>query len=208
MRNTCIKMSGLLDIWDKKKVQCISSYRETGSIIQTQRKYCSIYVETAPARNTILQWVQNYIDQRSVKNQLPLGDVRRRVSKNKRTANYFNGNSRRALQTAERNLAIPRSSIQGILKTRLSLFLYNIHIVQELEDRNCACCTLFANSYLQNTQSDSYFSNRILFSDECVFHVDGKADKQNIRIWRTENWQEHHRVEGDSEKYVFSAQCR
>lgn len=36
-------------------------------------------------------------------------------------------------------------------------------------------------------QTDEFFPDRIPFSDEVVFQVNGKTNKQNDRIWGAEN---------------------
>ncbi len=44
------------------------------------------------------------------------------------------------------------------------------------------------------------FLHRIVFSDECVFHVSGVANTQNTHIWGTENPQEVQLHERNGEK--------
>ena len=48
--------------------------------------------------------------------------------------------------------------------------------------------------------TDLNFLRRIVFSDECVFHVLEIANTQNIRIWGTENPRSVHEHETHSEK--------
>lgn len=193
-------MSGFLAFSVLQKAQCVSWYHETGSITQTQRNYRSKYSGSPPVRNTILQWVQNFRDQGSVENQARSGRPESSSPREQRVATYFNRNPRRSLRTAERDLTISRSSIQRILRNRLHMFPYKIQIVQQLEDRDYAARTWFVNWCRQNIQSDCSFLNRIIFSDECVFHVDGKVNKHNVRIWGTENPHEYREELRDSEK--------
>ena len=45
----------------------------------------------------------------------------------------------------------------------------------------------FAGWCLQNLWSDPNFLRRIVFYDECVFHVSDIANSKNARLWGTEN---------------------
>ena len=45
----------------------------------------------------------------------------------------------------------------------------------------------FALDILEKIEEDGHFLNRICFSDEATFHVSGKLNKYNARIWVSEN---------------------
>ena len=47
---------------------------------------------------------------------------------------------------------------------------------------------------------DDGFDNRLVFSDEAAFHVNGKVDKHNTRIWGTVNPHEILEHQQDSPK--------
>lgn len=36
-------------------------------------------------------------------------------------------------------------------------------------------------------ENDDAFFHRLIFSDECTFHISGKVNRHNVRIWGTEN---------------------
>ena len=77
---------------------------------------------------------------------------------------------------------------------------YRLQIVQELEDRDYEARIAFSNWFIENIELDASFLNRVIFSDECVFHVDGKVNKHNVRIWGSENRHETREVSRDSAK--------
>lgn len=64
---------------------------------------------------------------------------------------------------------------------------------------------IFANWCLQNLQSDDLSLNPIIYSNECVFYVDGKVSKHNVEIWGTEHPYESSEIDRDSEKIVWCA---
>jgi len=40
---------------------------------------------------------------------------------------------------------------------------------------------------MQVLMEEDGFFERLIFSDECTFHMCGKVNKHNVRIWGTEN---------------------
>lgn len=94
--------------------------------------------------------------------------------------NYFNRHPRTSLRTAENRLGHPKSSIQIALRNSL-------HIVQYLEERDYEARAEFANLCLEDIKLYSSFLNRINFSVDYVFHVNGKVNKHNVRTWGSEN---------------------
>jgi len=59
-----------------------------------------------------------------------------------------------------------------------------------------------------NEENDDFF-NRLIFGDESSFHLSGKVNKHNVRIWGTENPRELVQYVRDSLKVnVFCAVSR
>jgi hypothetical protein len=48
-------------------------------------------------------------------------------------------------------------------------------------------------------EEDGFFE-RLIFSDECTFHLCGKVNRHNVRLWRTENPKSVVEVARDSPK--------
>ena len=67
------------------------------------------------------------------------------------------------------------------------MFPYNISRVQQLRPHDLFQRKQFSAWCLQNLRSDPNFLRRIVFSDECVFHVSGIASNKNARFWGAEN---------------------
>ena len=111
---------------------------------------------------------------------------------------HFNTHPRRSIRRAERDLSIPRSTIHVILRRRIRVSPYELRILQELEARDYVARRAFAARCLQNLKSDEKFMSRIIFSDECLFHVSRKVRKHNDQIWGTM------RPDGIREHQVYS----
>lgn len=194
------KMSPLLAFSQQQRAECVRWYHETHSVTQTQRNYHTKYAAKPPVRNSILNWASKFETRGTVENESRSGRPQLSSQHEKRVSTYFNRHPSNSIRSAERDLAIPRSSIHRILHNRLHMFPYKIQMLQELEDRDPAARTWFANWCMENIQSDRSFLHRIIFSDECVFHVDGKVNKHNVRIWGTENPHAYREVARNSDK--------
>lgn len=84
-------------------------------------------------------------------------------------------------------LQISRSSLQRILTKDLHLHAYKVQITQELKPRDHGQRREFVEWIIDRQNRDADFSNKIIFSDEAHFHLDGFVNRQNCRIWGSEN---------------------
>ena len=91
-----------------------------------------------------------------------------------------------SLRNAEAQLQIPRSTIQRILKQLLSWYPYKIQTLQALSSIDRQRRLQFAQHVLSQPCGASEYLSKIVFSDECIFRVNGYVNKQNIRIWAKE----------------------
>ncbi|GBM71394.1 hypothetical protein AVEN_248593-1 [Araneus ventricosus] len=62
-----------------------------------------------------------------------------------------------------------------------------MQIVQKLRPNDRPQHVSFAVKMLSRIKNEHYFLNRIIFSDEAIFHVSNKVNKYNCRIWGSEN---------------------
>ena len=58
----------------------------------------------------------------------------------------------------------------------------------------------FADNMLQQIPEDEEFLKQICFSDGATFHVSGKLNKHNVRIWGSKHSHEIRELERDSPK--------
>ncbi|PNF44136.1 hypothetical protein B7P43_G03180 [Cryptotermes secundus] len=65
-----------------------------------------------------------------------------------------------------------------------------------------------AVNVLERKSEDETFLNRVCFSDEAAFHVSGKLNTHNVRIWRSENPHVTRELQRDSPKaHVCEIMC-
>ena len=92
-----------------------------------------------------------------------------------------------SIRHRSQQLDIQRSTLQWILTKDLHLHAYKIQLAQELKPTDHLQRRNFVNWVLENQEVDDNFSHKIIFSDEAHFQLNGYVNKQNCRIWGTEN---------------------
>ena len=84
-------------------------------------------------------------------------------------------------------LDISRTSLMRILHKDLVLKQYKVQLVQQLKPTDHLNRLRSANWAQDCLAEDDEFYRKIIFSDEAHFHFGGYVNKQNCRIWGTEN---------------------
>lgn len=82
---------------------------------------------------------------------------------------------------------VGKTSVHTIMRKSLNLFPYKIQTQQPLQTSSVENRKQFANDLLEMIDRGNIDVNCIWFSDEAHFHLDGFVNKQNWRIWGTEN---------------------
>ena len=101
------------------------------------------------------------------------------------------------------NLCISTTTPWRILRKDSVLHPYKIQLTQELKPADHRQRREFANWVLENKAIDNDFCKKIIFSDEVYFHLSGDVNKQNCRIWGSENTPEIHKKPMDSQRVTF-----
>ncbi len=82
----------------------------------------------------------------------------------------------------------------------IHIFLYKVVRGRQILPADCVQQKAFATWCIDNLSADQNFLRRIIFSEECVFHVSRIANTQNTRVWGNENPGEYREHEIHSEK--------
>lgn len=79
------------------------------------------------------------------------------------------------------------ASLRRILHKDLGMNAYKVQFVQELKPHDHPMRFRFAQWAEGRLIEDEHFYRKIIFSDEAHFHLGGYVNKQNCRIWGSEN---------------------
>jgi hypothetical protein len=83
-------------------------------------------------------------------------------------------------------LQIPEGTVGKNFRKRLKMIPYKLQLLQSLSDQDKATRCDFCTEMQERCEEEG-FSERLTFSDESTFHIIWKVNKQNVRIWETEN---------------------
>lgn len=88
-----------------------------------------------------------------------------------------------SIRDLERDHSIPRSTVHRILRKDLGIFPYKIQVAQRLQEYDIERRLEFANTMCEMIDREHFDVNKIIFSDEAHFYLDGYVNRQNYRIW-------------------------
>jgi hypothetical protein len=125
--------------------------------------------------------------------------------KGERVRAPFAHSPKKYVRRASRELAMPQMTVWKVLRKRLQMRPYRLQLLQALRHADHAVRAHFCIDMLQ-AMTDEDFLSRLIFSDESSFHLSGKVNRHNVRIWGSENPHETLKHERDSPKVNYSAQ--
>ena len=62
-----------------------------------------------------------------------------------------------------------------------------MQILQELKPNDGPNRKVFALEMQSRIEDDEHYLKKVMFTDEACFHVSGKVNQHNVRIWGSEN---------------------
>lgn len=171
----------------QEKSQCVLWFHETHSAVTVQRNFLRNFGRPPPDVKSIKSWYAKFQERGSVCDKERTGRPRVNQDTVDAVRHAFRQNPRKSVRKASRELQIPRSTVHKILKKELKFFAYKLQVVQKLEQNDFPLRTEFANNVLDRLELNENYLKRICFSDEATFHVCGKVNRHNCRIWGSEN---------------------
>uniref|UniRef100_A0A669B5E7 DUF4817 domain-containing protein n=1 Tax=Oreochromis niloticus TaxID=8128 RepID=A0A669B5E7_ORENI len=116
----------------------------------------------------------------------------------------FSKSPQRSTRRMSLESGISRTSLRRILATH-KWHPYKLQLLQHLNEDDPDRRTEFAQKTKQKLEQDPQFTQKILFSDEANFYVNGEVNKQNHRYWSDTNphWMDHSKTVGTTKVMVW-----
>lgn len=175
----------------QQRVNIIKLYFENNkSLVATIRKVRAVFGgNNVPNPSTVKRIVEKFETTGSVIDVKHSTRYRRgrSVQNVSRVRDSVAVNPKTSIRRRSQELAIPRSTMQRILTKDLHMHAYKIHLTQQLLPTDHRQRREFVRWVMEQQEVDIDFPDKIIFSDEAHFHLDGFVNKQNCRIWGTEN---------------------
>ncbi|KAJ4426379.1 hypothetical protein ANN_27193 [Periplaneta americana] len=93
----------------------------------------------------------------------------------------------KSIRQASVQLNIPPTTVHTVLHKRFCVCERKAAIHQMITPNDKLERKRFAETMLDKVDNDDTFLTRVCFSDEATFHVSGKVNRHNCRIWGSEN---------------------
>lgn len=87
-----------------------------------------------------------------------------------------------AIRIAGRNFGLVKSTVWKVLRNKLFWKRYRLQLLQKLNHRDYEQRNEFCNERNDLLGGNTFFNNLVI-SDEATFHLSGKVNKLNFRIW-------------------------
>lgn len=170
-----------------ERARCVFLFEETKSATVVQRRFRTQYGKDPPSRPTIYSWHQTFVRTGcSVSHSKATGRPRTADAMVEQVRESFVRSPRKSTRRASRETGISQPTIWRILRRRLHLKPYRFSMVQHITDNDKMVRRDFCAEMLDRIADDETYLNHVIFSDESTFHVSGKVNTHNCRIWGSE----------------------
>lgn len=169
-------------------------YDAEKSVVSAQRKFSStIDRHRCPSKNVIVSAHERLLRTGSVlptpgkpSTDVPPQRVVRTTSTEKRVLEAFARSPEKSVRRGADELGLSKSTVHRILSEN-KLKPYKIQILQALNDEDIDRRMEFSEQMLNRMNEDEDLLDRVMFTDEAIFTLNGGVNKQNVRYWSDEN---------------------
>ncbi|PNF34548.1 hypothetical protein B7P43_G10738 [Cryptotermes secundus] len=195
--------------------KCITVEEETSEGVisasgcdrELQREFRARFQKDAPHKNNTIRWYRQFVETGCLCKGKSRGRPRVSDDNIERVRVAFQRSPRKSVGRGSRELGMSKMTESKVLRKRLCFKPYKMLLVQALTPtdkvKTCDFC-----EEMQLKMEENRFVGRLI-SDEATFHISGKVNRHNVRIWGIE--QPHAQVEHqrDSPKVnIFCAVSR
>lgn len=165
-------------------------YKNSDSVVSTFRALRADYGRhNRPSERTIGKTVKKFEETGSVTDVLrPIHHRNARSTENiAAVSESVEEDPNLSIPRRAQHLGLSYGTLWRILHLDLHLHPCKVQLTQELKPADHGMRRTYADWVLEQQRLDDDFSHRIFFSDEAHFSLGGYVNKQNCRIWGSEN---------------------
>lgn len=170
----------------EEKAYAVLEFHSTQSVITVQRHFRTKFEKDAPSANSIRRWYAQFKATGCLCKRKSTGRPSVSEEKVESVRMSFTRSPQKSTRKASRELNIPQPTVWKILRKRLKHKPYHLQFLQALTPIDKVSRFEFCTQMQQFMDEDG-FCEKLVFSDEATFFVNGKVNKHNVRIWGTEN---------------------
>ena len=170
----------------QEKARIVAEYIRNESITRTQRWVRTQIRKQPPARNTIIQWHTRFLESANISHRGGNGRPRTSEQTVEQVRLMFQDQPQLSIREAASVLDISTATVHRILRKCLFMYPYRLQNFHGLQNSDKIKRLQFARHCQNQPEGYSEYLSKIVFSDECIFRLNGSVNKQNVRIWGTE----------------------
>lgn len=175
-------MAGIED----RRAFCVLDYHVNQSVTVVQRHFRTRFGEDPPSGPSIRKWYSDFTTRGCICRRKSSGRPAVSEETVDRIRESFTRSPQKSTIVASRELQIPKSTVWKVLRKRLKFHPYRLQMMQFLKEEDKMVRRTFCENMQTLMENDDEFFESIVFSDECTFHLSGKVNKHNVRIWGSE----------------------
>ena len=185
------------------KAQCVEWYIEYRIFRHVKTNFRAVYPgHQIPKKQTVINWYNKFKDTGSVTDRPRSGRPKISEEKVREISELYKIEPTSSIRQAAMQVGVCRESVRKVLKKKLKLYPYKLQIVHFLKPTDFDVRYKFAVEILNEIDIDPNFLNRIIFSDESIFHISAKVNTHNTRCWSSETPHRILQLERDSPKIM------
>ena len=179
----------------QERIEIVKLYYENNkSRKETLRKFMTEHRLKLPpfTVQTITKTIQTFEETGSIHNKLKSGrpsvssEIVKRIESSNETGKANSATGCHSAHQIAKETGIPYSTVLKVLKTKLKLRPYHLHMVQELKNEDYQSRVQFANWFISHVDNLSLWQ-RILWTDEAHFYLNGAVSTKHCIIWADTN---------------------
>lgn len=152
---------------------------------QIREKFERMYVKSGPTDKAIRELFNKFMRTGSVVDEKRTGRPKRSEESIELVREAFEKDPELSIRRASSTLSISQTTIFKILTFDLHKKAYRIQVLHNLHEEDYPRRSAMCAYLIDQIQSANLLDN-ILFSDEATFHMCGKNNRHNCRIWGNE----------------------
>lgn len=169
-----------------QKSFCVLDYHVNNSVISVQRHFRTRYHRDPPDGRSIRKWYTQFRDSGCICKRKSTGRPSTGEETVERVRTCFVRSPQKSTYRGATELQLPQKTVWRILRKRLQMKPYHLQLVQALKPADYALRASFCVDFLA-LMEENEFHERVVYSDEATFHLSGKVNRHNVRIWGTGN---------------------
>ena len=170
----------------REKTFCVLEYARTNSNKTVQRAFVRKFSEKSPTAKQIWSWKKKFEDEGCLCRAKVSGRPATAKRKVKRICQTLLQSPKKSIRRTSMETLIFPTTVWRVVGKRLVMKPYKLQVVQVITAADKRKRKQFCVDMQEKLEEDE-FNERLVFSDEATFHMNGKVNRHNVCIWGEEN---------------------